>query len=55
MTVSRTRRIAAALPNLTSLVVLPETGHMGPLERPAEVSEALRELARSTFRAPIAA
>jgi pimeloyl-ACP methyl ester carboxylesterase len=52
---SHARRIAAALPNLTSLVVLPETGHMGPLERPAEVSEALRELARSTFRAPIAA
>ena len=42
------RRIAAELPLLQSLVVLPETGHMGPLERPAEVSAALRELAKAT-------
>jgi pimeloyl-ACP methyl ester carboxylesterase len=38
------RRIAEELPDLYELVVLPETGHMGPLERPAEVSEALRRL-----------
>jgi pimeloyl-ACP methyl ester carboxylesterase len=38
------RRIAAELPELAELVVLPATGHMGPLERPAEVSGALREL-----------
>jgi pimeloyl-ACP methyl ester carboxylesterase len=36
--------IAAELPNLYELIVLPETGHMGPLERPSEVSEALRGL-----------
>jgi pimeloyl-ACP methyl ester carboxylesterase len=38
-------RIAAALPKLARMIVLPETGHMGPLERPAEVAAALRELA----------
>jgi pimeloyl-ACP methyl ester carboxylesterase len=37
-------RFAERLPNLTQLIVLPQTGHMGPLERPAEVSTALREL-----------
>jgi pimeloyl-ACP methyl ester carboxylesterase len=41
------RRIAAALPHLARLIVLPETGHMGPLERPVEVADALRELAGS--------
>jgi pimeloyl-ACP methyl ester carboxylesterase len=40
-------RIAARLPQLAGLTVLPETGHMGPLERPAEVSAAVRELAVS--------
>jgi pimeloyl-ACP methyl ester carboxylesterase len=40
------RRIAAELPNLQALIVLPATGHMGPLERPAEVAGALRALAR---------
>jgi pimeloyl-ACP methyl ester carboxylesterase len=40
-------RIAGALPNVTRLIELPDTGHMGPLERPAEVSDALRELAGS--------
>ena len=39
------QRMAAALPSLESLVVLPTTGHMGPLERPDEVTEALVELA----------
>jgi pimeloyl-ACP methyl ester carboxylesterase len=39
------RRIAAELPQLTQLIELPRTGHMGPLERPAEIAAALRELA----------
>jgi pimeloyl-ACP methyl ester carboxylesterase len=47
------RRIAAELPNLQALIELPDTGHMGPLERPAEVSAALRELAKVTQ--PVAA
>lgn len=42
------RRIAAELPNLQALIELPDTGHMGPLERPREVSAALRELAKAT-------
>jgi pimeloyl-ACP methyl ester carboxylesterase len=41
------RRIAEALPRLEQLVILPETGHMGPLERPEEIAEALVGLARS--------
>jgi pimeloyl-ACP methyl ester carboxylesterase len=39
------RRIAAALPEPAGLIELPNTGHMGPLERPAEVAAALRDLA----------
>jgi pimeloyl-ACP methyl ester carboxylesterase len=42
---SHARRIAAELPRLHRLVILPETGHMGPLERPREVTDALLELA----------
>jgi pimeloyl-ACP methyl ester carboxylesterase len=42
---SHARRIAAELPELTELIELPATGHMGPLERPAEVSAALRAIA----------
>lgn len=38
-------RIAEALPDLEALIVLPDTGHMGPVERPAEVAEALLDLA----------
>jgi pimeloyl-ACP methyl ester carboxylesterase len=38
------RRIAAALPE-AEVVELPRTGHMAPLERPAEVSYWLRALA----------
>jgi pimeloyl-ACP methyl ester carboxylesterase len=38
------RRIAEELPNLYELVVLPGTGHMGPLERPVEVADVLRRL-----------
>ena len=41
------RRIAAALPRLERLIVLRDTGHMSPLERPKEVAEALIELAAS--------
>jgi pimeloyl-ACP methyl ester carboxylesterase len=39
-------RIAAALPQLDRLIVLPATGHMGPLERPDEITEALVALAQ---------
>jgi pimeloyl-ACP methyl ester carboxylesterase len=42
---SHARRIAEALPQLDRLIVLPDTGHMGPLERPREISQALAELA----------
>lgn len=40
-------RIAEALPGPKRLLILPQTGHMGPLERPDEVADALLELARS--------
>lgn len=39
------RRLASDLPQLHRLIELPHTGHMGPLERPVEVADALRELA----------
>jgi pimeloyl-ACP methyl ester carboxylesterase len=42
---SHARRIARELPQLRKLIVLPETGHMSPLERPREVSDVLLELA----------
>ncbi len=45
---SHARRIASELPNFHRLIELPETGHMGPLERPAEVADALRDLAHAT-------
>jgi pimeloyl-ACP methyl ester carboxylesterase len=45
---SHARRMAHELPELYRLIELGETGHMGPLERPAEVAQALRELARAT-------
>jgi len=35
------RRIADALPDLADLIELPDSGHMSPLERPAELSAAL--------------
>ena len=38
------RRIAQSLPALHRMIVLPATGHMGPVERPAEVADALIEL-----------
>jgi pimeloyl-ACP methyl ester carboxylesterase len=49
------RRIAAELPQLAELIELPETGHMGPLERPKEVSAALLRLAQKVAEAPPAA
>jgi len=49
---SHARRIASELPNLTKLVELPGTGHMGPLERPDEVADALRELAEAVLGDP---
>jgi pimeloyl-ACP methyl ester carboxylesterase len=42
---SHARRIAEMLPQLERLIVLADTGHMGPLERPREVTQALLELA----------
>jgi pimeloyl-ACP methyl ester carboxylesterase len=42
---SHARRIAAELPHLHELVVLDETAHMAPLERPREVNDALDALA----------
>jgi pimeloyl-ACP methyl ester carboxylesterase len=38
------RRIAETLPNPVGLLELPETGHMSPLERPRELSEAIEGL-----------
>ncbi len=49
------RRIAEELPNLYELVVLPETGHMGPLERPHEICDALRRLAADAGGESVAA
>jgi pimeloyl-ACP methyl ester carboxylesterase len=42
------RRIAEDLPQPAGLIELRDTGHMSPLERPAELSEALERLARET-------
>jgi pimeloyl-ACP methyl ester carboxylesterase len=42
---SHARRIAAELPEPAQVVELPLSGHMAPLERPAEVNELLRALA----------
>jgi pimeloyl-ACP methyl ester carboxylesterase len=38
------RRIADTLPELHALLELPDTGHMAPLERPDELTAALRAL-----------
>ena len=38
------RRIAETLPNPVGLIELPDTGHMGPLERPREIASALIDL-----------
>lgn len=42
---SHAKRIAEAIPQLHRFVVLEQTGHMAPLERPDEVGAALLELA----------
>lgn len=44
---SHARRIAEMLPRLERLIVLEDTGHMAPLERHAEVSEALLDLSQA--------
>ena len=49
---SHAKRIAQSLPNLHRLIVLENTGHMGPLERPAEITEALTELAGTVAAGP---
>jgi pimeloyl-ACP methyl ester carboxylesterase len=49
---SHARRIAEMLPELEQLIVLPETGHMAPLERPDAVTEALAELAAKVRHDP---
>jgi len=41
---SHARRIAQMLPALEELIVLEDTGHMSPLERPGEISAALARL-----------
>jgi pimeloyl-ACP methyl ester carboxylesterase len=51
---SHARRIAAALPAPAEVVELTLTGHMAPLERPAEVNYWLRALA-ARAAAPVAA
>jgi pimeloyl-ACP methyl ester carboxylesterase len=38
------RRMAEALPHLHGLVVIPDVGHMTPIEAPERVDEALRGL-----------
>jgi pimeloyl-ACP methyl ester carboxylesterase len=46
------RRIAEALPSLARLLELERTGHMAPLERPAEVADAIAALAATVVAAP---
>lgn len=48
-------KIADMLPDLDRLIVLPDTGHMGPLERPAAISRALSKLVARTGSADRAA
>jgi pimeloyl-ACP methyl ester carboxylesterase len=45
-------RIAEALPHSAGLTILEETGHMSPLERPRELTDGLRALARMTADEP---
>ena len=49
---SHSRRIAEMLPDCRELIVLPDTAHMSPLERPAEVSAAVLSLAADATEAP---
>ena len=46
------RRIAAALPSPARLLELERTGHMAPLERPAEVADAIAALVETVVIAP---
>lgn len=46
------RRIAEALPHPAGVIVLEQTGHMSPLERPREVADALGELIAATAPTP---
>lgn len=41
---AQARRIAEALPEPAGLLELPATGHMGPLERPEEIADAIAQL-----------
>ncbi len=49
------RRIAGMLPQLHSLTVLEGVGHMGPLERPQEISSTLMELVALSEAGAVAA
>jgi pimeloyl-ACP methyl ester carboxylesterase len=49
------RRIAEALPSPAGLLELDGTGHMSPLERPAEVADAIADLVGQVVAAPAAA
>ncbi len=49
------RAIAQALPECAGLIELPDTGHMSPLERPAELSAALADLVTQVSPRPLAA
>ena len=49
---SHARRIAEELPQLMRLIVLPETGHMAPLERHQEIVDVLRSLAQKVAQPP---
>lgn len=52
--VSQTERMVQALPQLAELLALKRTGHMGPLERPAEIAAALARLAERVGLSPAA-
>ncbi|MEO8967994.1 MAG: alpha/beta hydrolase, partial [Solirubrobacteraceae bacterium] len=52
---AQARRIVESLPMPAGLLELEATGHMGPLERPAEIAEAIAGLTASTAPAPGAA
>jgi pimeloyl-ACP methyl ester carboxylesterase len=49
---SHARRIAEELPHPAGLIVLPQTGHMSPLERPRQLTEALLRLVDETALTP---
>ena len=49
------RRIVEVLPRPAGLIVLEQTGHMAPLERPRELADALGELIAGAASAPATA